>query len=237
MRPIKGGVIAANRTMQLLRAMWNACGKGLNPATGIRKEQEHACDRYLTAEEFPLFWAALHGQGELMQDLLKFAMFTAQRRSTLITAKWDEINLPFKTWTIPAAKMKAGKSHVVPLIPQAMELLKQRRKTDPTGEWIFSSAQADTGHVDNPQKALATIAKTAGILPITLHDLRRTTATWMNSTGASESTIAALLAHSYRNVTGVYAKATADTVRMALERAVAAMMTATGPSEAKAKAG
>lgn len=50
----------------------------------------------------------------------------------------------------------------------------------------------------------------------------------MNSLGTSESIIAAILAHQYRNVTGIYARATADAMRVALQAAAVAMEAAAG---------
>lgn len=227
-RPIKGGTTAARHAIKLLAAMFSACAKtfglpGLNPAKEVRKAKEVACERYITADEFPAFWTAMEGQGELIRDMLKLALFTAQRRETLLSMRWDEINLPFAVWSIPADKMKASKAHVVPLTPEAMAILERRRASSRGNEWVFENEESSTGHLRNPEKAIERIWKAAAIPPFSLHDLRRTTATWMNSTGASEATIAAVLAHRYRNVTGIYAKATADTMRTALANAVKAI--------------
>jgi integrase len=41
----------------------------------------------------------------------------------VLHAKWDEVDLAAKTWTIPAGRMKAGKEHRVPLSVRALEIL------------------------------------------------------------------------------------------------------------------
>jgi integrase len=44
---------------------------------------------------------------------LEFAILTAARTGEVIGARWDEIDLADKTWTVPATRMKAGKEHRV----------------------------------------------------------------------------------------------------------------------------
>lgn len=240
-RPVKGGLTAANRTMALLSGMFSECAKmfgmaGYNPAREVRKGKEEASNRFLTQEEMAAFWRAMEGQSELLQDLLKLALFTMQRRSTLLTMRWDEVQLSFKTWTIPAAKMKGGVKHVVPLSPQAMEVLERRRKADPKGEWVLAT-DAVSGHLEEPKKGLAAICKAAGVDPVTLHDLRRTAATWAVDKGASYPNVRALLAHKAKDVTGIYAKETADGMRKAVDIVGAAIMEVVGTPAVETKAG
>ena len=54
---------------------------------------------------------------------LEFLILTATRTSEVIHAKWDEIDFRQKTWTVPAARMKAGKAHRVPLSDRALAIL------------------------------------------------------------------------------------------------------------------
>jgi integrase len=54
---------------------------------------------------------------------LRFTILCATRSNETIGAAWDEIDLAGKTWTIPAARMKSGKEHKVPLSDAAIELL------------------------------------------------------------------------------------------------------------------
>jgi len=234
MRPINGGKTAAVRTIMLLSGMFSECGKtfglaGFNPARGVRKDKLNAKERYLTAEELPALWRAMEGQTDGMQDLVKLALFTAQRRTTLMEMRWDEISLAFNTWTIPAAKMKGGKAHIVPLVTQAVAILQRRRKAAAEdAEWVFP-ASSETGHMQEPKKAINAIVKASGLPHFSLHDLRRTCATWMNSTGASLSTIQAVLAQRPQSVAGIhYIKSTADSMRQSLQTAADAMETAAG---------
>jgi integrase len=44
-------------------------------------------------------------------------------------ARWDEINMAAKVWTIPAGRMKAGREHRVPLSGRAIEILEKLNET------------------------------------------------------------------------------------------------------------
>jgi integrase len=41
----------------------------------------------------------------------------------VLGARWDEIDLREKVWIVPAARMKAGREHRVPLSDRAMAIL------------------------------------------------------------------------------------------------------------------
>ena len=54
---------------------------------------------------------------------LEFTILTAARSAEALKADWSEIDLAVKVWTVPAARMKAGVEHKVPLSDAAVELL------------------------------------------------------------------------------------------------------------------
>jgi integrase len=55
---------------------------------------------------------------------LEFAAMTAARSGDVRGATWHGIDLDAGMWTIPAARMKAGKEHRVPLTAEAVALLR-----------------------------------------------------------------------------------------------------------------
>jgi integrase len=63
---------------------------------------------------------------------------TAARTGEIIGAKWTEIDLSAKLWTIPAERMKAGKEHRVPLSDRAIAILKALPRD---GEYVFPGAR------------------------------------------------------------------------------------------------
>ena len=63
---------------------------------------------------------------------LEFLFLTASRTSEVIGAKWIEIDLDARLWTIPPERLKTGKKtrkpHVVPLSPRAIAILEEMRE-------------------------------------------------------------------------------------------------------------
>ena len=72
----------------------------------------------------PHSWASCAQRDAMAANALEFAILTATRTSEVLGATWSEVDLERATWTIPAARMKAGKEHRVPLSPRAVEILK-----------------------------------------------------------------------------------------------------------------
>ena len=108
---------------------------GENPAEW-RGHLEHAlaaptkvtsCGRQpaLPVSEATAFVARLHReQKDLAAKALEFAILTAARDGEVRGATWAEIDLGAAVWTVPADRMKAGRTHRVPLSIHAVKLLK-----------------------------------------------------------------------------------------------------------------
>ena len=69
---------------------------------------------------------------------LEFLILTAGRAGEVKGATWSEINLDCKTWTIPAARMKKGQRHRVPLSDRALTIL-EGVKEHSKGDLVFSN--------------------------------------------------------------------------------------------------
>ena len=63
------------------------------------------------------------GKPSLSKTMLEFLILTAARAGEVRGAKWSEIDLETKVWTVPADRMKAGKAHMVPLCDRAVSIL------------------------------------------------------------------------------------------------------------------
>jgi integrase len=51
-------------------------------------------------------------------------------------ARWQEINLDAKVWTLPAERTKAGREHRIPLSERTIEILREMGKAK-SGEFVF----------------------------------------------------------------------------------------------------
>lgn len=78
----------------------------------------------LPVDAMPEFMTALRARVAPAARCLELAILTATRSQEVRGARWDEIDMKAATWTIPGARMKAGKEHKVPLSPTAIALLK-----------------------------------------------------------------------------------------------------------------
>ena len=73
---------------------------------------------------------AVHASGATpaVKLAFEFLVLTAARSGEVRGARWAEIDLPARVWTIPAKRMKSRRDHRVPLCGRAMEILKAARK-------------------------------------------------------------------------------------------------------------
>ena len=56
---------------------------------------------------------------------LRFLIFTAVRSAEVTGARWNEIDWHEQTWTVPAARTKANREHIVPLSTGALAALRE----------------------------------------------------------------------------------------------------------------
>jgi integrase len=92
--------------------------------------------RAMPFEAIPAFVGEVRArQGAMAALALEFTILTAARTSEGLGATWSEVDLDKAIWTIPAARMKAGKEHRIPLSPRAIEILET---VMPVGnDWLF----------------------------------------------------------------------------------------------------
>jgi integrase len=225
----KHGKYAANRLLSLLHAAYARPGDlwaGVNPVHGVAKFREKSRDRYLTADELPRFFKALANEpNETIRDYLLVLLLVGARRSNTGAMKWDELDLARGLWRIPMTK--TGQPLLVPLAPQAIEILEHRRKSS-TSQWVFPTAsttkKSKSGHIEQFRETWKQILKRAEIADFRLHDLRRTLGSWMAMSGSSLPVVGRALGHLNQTTTAVYARLSVDPVRAGVDTAVGAMM-------------
>lgn len=117
-----------------------------NPAADLhlvakRTDRQRRAHPHLTPDELPGFLAAIDGyKGDRQTAIaLRLHLLTAVRPGELRHAPWSEFDLDNATWSIPAARMKMGRPHVVPLPDQAVALLRELRALNDRSELAFPS--------------------------------------------------------------------------------------------------
>jgi integrase len=153
-------------------ARWRGHLDKLLPARSkIRKVEHHAALPY---QQLPAFLANLREQEGVAALALEFAILTAARSGEVLGAQWGEIDTAGKLWTIPAARMKAGKDHRVPLSPRALAILEQLKPVDAEQDCVFPGK---SGKPLNNNK-MVRLVRQLGHSDLTVHGFRSTFRDW-----------------------------------------------------------
>jgi len=105
---------------------------------------------------------------------LEFCILTAARSGEVLGARWEEFDLDHAVWTVPAARMKAGREHRVPLSGRAISIVKTLLKSK-RGAFVFPG--------QSPDKPLSSMAmemmlRRMKIDNATVHGFRSTFRDW-----------------------------------------------------------
>jgi integrase len=142
------------------------------PRHGASKRVRH--HPALSFADLPDFMAELRARSSVSARALEFTILTAARTSEAIGAKWSEIDFDAKVWTIPAARMKAGKEHEVPLSTRAIAILEALPRE--RGGYIFPGAK-----VKAPLSNMAMLELLRGMRGngLTVHGFRSSFRDWL----------------------------------------------------------
>ncbi|HEY9867578.1 MAG TPA: tyrosine-type recombinase/integrase [Candidatus Obscuribacterales bacterium] len=225
------GIYVANRTIQLLRAIYN---KGRtrklflqdNPAAGISLFPERARERFLNKDEVKrLLHALLTEADHQIRDFVMLSLLTGARKSNIVSMRWQDIDLDSGVWTIP--ETKNGTSQTIALTAIEIAIL-ARRHTTIDGDYVFPG-RGPKGHLVELKKAWYRLLARADIKDCTLHDLRRNLGSWMASQNVNVALIQSALNHKDLKTTlSVYARTAKDAERKGREVAHSAMFQAAG---------
>lgn len=116
---VRGTVVGENP------ARWRGHLEHLLPRPAkVAKVRNHPAMPY---RDVPGFMASLAARDGRTRAALRFTILTAARTIETVGAVWPEFDLDAGLWTIPADRMKAGRQHIVPLVPAAVAILRARR--------------------------------------------------------------------------------------------------------------
>ena len=133
--------------------------------------------RILSRDELVALLPVLGASSRPYAPALRFMLLTLTRRQEAALARWRDVDMEARTWTI--TETKNGEPHTVPLSRQAMDLLRSRlpidadgnlKRPDPDALVFSTSTGATLGNWDRETKALQESSGTGGW---TRHDLRR----------------------------------------------------------------
>jgi integrase len=183
-------------------AQWKGNLAHILPARSrVRKVEHHAA---LPFDEMPEFIAALRCREGMSARALEFAILTAARTGEALGARWGEIDLVAKVWTVPAERMKASREHRVPLSDAALAALAKARplalmrdgESDPAAPVFPGLRRA----LPLSNMAFLMLLRRMGRSSITAHGFRSTFSDWAaERTGFRREVVEMALAHAVEN--------------------------------------
>lgn len=252
----RGHAVAANALIRRLRQMFahalrREAYRGVNPVSCLPNGAEEKIvlyheperDRFVDDEEMPHLLKAISAENdEDWRDLFFLLLFTGQRKSTVMSMRWDQIRggrwIVANNYKRYRTRTKNQDNLSVRLLPEALQVLEARRvslRADVAAElehspWVFPAKDGRGGtqkedgklgpfiaprvkggkdHITDARKAHRRICRRVevalqraeGSLDLTIHDYRRTLASWLVAQGAPDPVIADVLGH--KNVSSV----------------------------------
>lgn len=109
------------------------------------------------------------------RNALRFTIYNAVRSNETRLAVWTEFDLAKGIWTIPSERMKARETHIVPLAPPALTLLRRL--------WKERGSNTSLVFTNNGTKPISDVTMTKllrddGIEDVTVHGFRSSFTDW-----------------------------------------------------------
>lgn len=228
----QGKYFEANRILQLLHRVFEVArnwdlwpNEKKNPAIGVKKHREESRERFISEEELPILWEAF---GKLrhafMPSYFKLLLLTGLRRNTLRNIQWTDVNLSKRHIIIRQEIDKTKKTQKVHLSQLSTEILFGLPKKDP---WVFWSRKGNQwGDLHGAQMSNTQVGDywekvklISGLHDIRIHDLRRTTGSYLGHAGLNEALIGGVLNHAPGSKsTAIYTRFRDDHLRDAFEK-------------------
>lgn len=202
-RETGAGPASANRDLLALKGLWTQARrrkkvKGDGPFHGIKQRYVAPRRDYLKPEEFFAFIDAV--KNEDRQRLFWFLVLTGLRVGSALSLRWRDIDEYTHTVTVVPENSKNKRLLVVPLVPEAVEVLAQvRERGHHTDGDDFVFVRDKKGRpVPTLRWYCGTALEKAGLAKQyrNVHVFRHTTATWLALSGATAIDIMRQLAHS-----------------------------------------
>jgi len=208
----------ANKAATFLRALYNwgvhmellTCS---NPVTGLIRFRQYPRERFLDSHEVRRFLDGLPYVPAKPRAFLLLLLLTGARRGEALRMRWVDIDRANRLWRKP--RTKNGTSQTVQLPVQALNAILQ---LDRTSEWVFPGANGGHWSTTSADKTWQAIRSRWNLNDVTLHDLRRSCASYLAISGENLPTIQNVLNHRSLTPTSIYARLNIGAVGRALQR-------------------
>jgi integrase len=195
---------ASHRLLKTLKTFFKWCvGRAVidfSPAEGLSSGyRETSRDRVLTDQELAAIILGARQMPHPYAGIVEFLALTGQRREEVAQLKRDELDEKARTWTIPGARTKNKKAHIVHLSEPAWRVMAET----PEGDLVLSTSRGKRFQAFGIGKRA--LDKLSGITGWRLHDLRRTIVSGMARLGVPPHVADKILNHQAGTISGVAA--------------------------------
>lgn len=205
----RGAGDIAKRSLQTVAQVFRyaiAHGKAKrNPATDVKpvdilKPTRKTNYARVDATELPLLLRKIEAyQGTPTTRLaVKLMALTFVRTGELIGTRWSEFDLEAARWDIPASRMKMKTPHIVPLSPQAIDVLRTLQ-TVTGGRVLLFPGERDHDKFMSNNTILKALERMGYKGKMTGHGFRGVASTVLHEHGFDHAHIELQLAHTERN--------------------------------------
>jgi integrase len=205
----RGKVSAARARSHLSSFFTWALKEGLggesNPVTHTNDPapDEQPRDRVLSPSEIRAIWQLLPDVD--FGKVMRLLFLTACRRAEIGSLEWSEVDMDKASLTIRAERMKSGKAHKLPLVPEAVEILRSVAPR-PGNKFVFGGARLGFTGFSLPMKELRGVLAASGDVAEhwSAHDIRRTVKSELSELEVAPWVSERILAHTRGGIEGVY---------------------------------
>ena len=179
-------------------ARWSLLATQLPSPKKLKTVQHHKALVYTSINSFI---GGLRKQNGISALALEFLIQTASRTGEVLGATWNEVDIPGKTWNIPANRMKTRKEHRVALNDRAIAILKGLMQIRSDSIYIFPNPTS--------LKPLSNVAMAQSLKKldseVTVHGFRSCFKDWAAEQTSHPNIVSEMaLAHAIGGVEGAY---------------------------------
>ena len=208
----------ANHALTFLRRLYNWGAQYElvdcpNPTDRIPMYPRRSRERFLTLDESKRILEGLAGASAKLRAFVLLLLFTGCRSGEARTFRWSDLDWNAHLWR--KTRTKNGWGQVTPLPIQVISVL---RELPNTSEYVFPGMDGKLWAKSSIHKAWRTFRHRLDLDDVTVHDLRRTCASYLAIAGENLPTIQHVLNHRSLGPTAIYARLNTKAVDRALQQ-------------------
>lgn len=213
--------VVFSRSFELGR-QWNIPGADPNPVKNVpRRKFKNARTKYLSADDARRLLAATEESlNPQLKNIIGLLLLTGARKTELLTAQWQHLDLDRRTWHIPTTK--TGVPRYVPLSQAALDIITDLPRWDKC-PWLLPNPLTRKPYADL-KRPWDTARDAAGLPDLHLHDLRHSAASFMINAGIDLYAVGRILGHADHQSTMRYSHLANETLMAAVEAGAAKML-------------